>query len=86
MMWPMMYANGTSWWWLGMIINLLFWAVVLYAGYRFFRGLTLGGTGDNHQFQLLNNRDSAEEILRQRYARGEIDREKYREMLEDLKK
>ena len=35
--------------------------------------------------RMNGGRESAEEILRRRYAKGEIDRETYQRMLADLK-
>ena len=66
-----------AWWMLGMLVPLLFlgglialiaWVVVHLTSSRHSES-TLGTT----------RQDSAEEILRQRYARGEIDAEEYEE-------
>jgi putative membrane protein len=70
-------GDGGAWWILGMLVPLLFlgglialiaWVVVHLTSSRHGES-TLGTT----------RQDSAEEILRQRYARGEIDAEEYEE-------
>lgn len=67
---------GMGWW--GMLLMALFWIVVLgLAGwliYRLFRG-----------WSRNRGRESPEEVLRERYARGEIDRATYQRMREDLR-
>lgn len=55
------------------IIALAIWLIVRLAG----RGGAPGGGPEG--------RHRAEEILRERYARGEVDRETYQRMLEDLR-
>ena len=84
------YAGG-SWWimGIGMILNLLFWGTLIYLAVRYFnrRGTSNCCAGhDQHSTNLSTQTESAEEILRQRYARGEITREQYLEMLETLHK
>jgi putative membrane protein len=61
--------------WLGMLIQLLFWAGILiliaWAIMRIFpHGQRRTGESEEHM-------QTAEEILRQRYARGEIDDKEY---------
>lgn len=71
-----------------MILQFLFWILIIYVAVRFLRGIKLGGgsNGNNGDFMVhTNNPERAEEILKQRYAKGEITREQYREMLEDIK-
>jgi putative membrane protein len=62
----------------GMLVIAVFWISLLGAGgwivYRLVRGSRRGAAG----------RD-AEQILRERYARGEIDRESYERMRGDLR-
>ena len=62
--------------WLGMLIQFLFWggilALIAWAITRIFPGQR-GGE------QPGARGDSAEELLRQRFARGEIDAEEYEE-------
>jgi putative membrane protein len=57
------------------IIALVVWAVV-----RLTRGRTDNGGGDSRE-----RRDPAEDTLRQRYARGEIDSEEYESSLTTLR-
>jgi putative membrane protein len=69
-------GDGGAWWILGMLVPLLFlgglialtaWVIVHLTSGR--RGESTPGTRE----------DSAEEILRQRFARGEIDAKEYEE-------
>jgi putative membrane protein len=65
------------------IIMIIFWVVVVVA-------ITLAVSGMVSSLHEPNRREEdfatdALEILRRRYARGEIDKQQYREMLRDLK-
>ncbi|QIN84440.1 SHOCT domain-containing protein [Rubrobacter tropicus] len=63
--------------WLWMIVALLFWGglltLIVWAVMRIFPGARTGGE------PLERGTQSAEEILRGRFARGEIDAEEYEE-------
>ncbi len=65
-----------------MVFMTLFWilviALVIWLVYRFAGGARGPGAPPSA--------DRAEAILRERYARGEIDRETYERMLEDLRR
>lgn len=67
---------------LWMLLWVLFWVVVIvlvvWAVVRLVQGRT-GGEG------RLEQGDSAEDILRQRFARGEIDAEEYERSLQTLR-
>ncbi len=71
-----------SWW---MLVPILFWAgllaVIVWAVARIFPGDRSGGSG-NGGFR----RDPAEGILRERFARGEIDAEEYERTLATLRR
>ena len=81
-------AFGT-WGWIGMILYLLFW-VVLIAGLIYLVVRVARRTGTVMPAALSATRPetaaplSAIEIARLRYARGEIDREAYLKLVEDL--
>lgn len=75
--WCPMCGSATGWGW-GM---MFFWLIVLVAivalVWRLLGGPQgIGGTPSGR----------AEEILKERYARGEIDRDTYARMLEDLRR
>jgi putative membrane protein len=75
--WPMC-GNGPFWGWgWGM---MLFWLIALVAIAAVVWRL-VGARGGG----LAQSPPSAEEILKARYARGEIDRETYTRMLGDLR-
>jgi len=63
----------------------LLWLVVIVAVVLavMFLARTAGGSGGP---AAPHRGESAEEILRRRYARGEIDREQYEKMLSDLRR
>lgn len=70
---------GYGWGWMMM----LFWVVVLAAVLWFIWMMTRrGGAGSGWGART----DDAESVLRQRYARGEIDDATYRRMLEELRR
>lgn len=86
-MWQNMYgpANSISWIWmgLGMAVHLLFWLGVIYAVYKVSKMISQGG--GKKEFPRNNNSNiSAVEIVRQRYAKGAISKEQYKEMLKEL--
>ncbi len=56
----------------------LFWIALIVAGFFLIRG-TLSGNSSNQ-----NNSQSALEILKQRYARGEISKDEFEQMKRDL--
>ncbi len=77
----MMHEWGMmNWGWGGMIFQLLFWLVII--------GLILWGVkviveqSGNRNSSTTSN--SALDILKARYARGEIDREKFEQKKKDL--
>ncbi len=79
--WGMMGSGmlgGFSWWWFMPIFFILFWGLVIWGIVTLVRGLS-GSRGSDS-----SRADSALEVLKKRYARGEIDKEEYEEKKKDL--
>ncbi len=79
--WGMMGSGvmgGFSWWWFMPIFFILFWGLVIWGIVALVRGLS--GSRDSDSSRA----DSALEVLKKRYARGEIDKEEYEEKKKDL--
>ncbi len=66
-----------GWWW--PIMMAVFWAAVIMAIFLLVRWLLTSSTGGTHPRQ-----ESALEILKKRYARGEIDKQEFEEKKKDL--
>lgn len=66
--------------WFGPIMMLAFWAVIIIAAIFFIRWLVASSKGSNSP----REGESALEILKKRYARGEINREEFEEKRKDL--
>jgi putative membrane protein len=66
--------------WFGPIMMLVFWAVIVIAVIFFIRWLLVSSRGGISP----RGEDSALEILRKRYARGEIKKEEFEQMKKDL--
>ncbi len=79
--WGMMGSGvigGFSWWWFMPIFMILFWGLVIWGVVALVRSLS-GPRGSDS-----SKADSALEVLKKRYARGEIDKEEYEEKKKDL--
>ena len=79
--WGMMgpgMMGGFSWWWFMPIFMILFWGLVIWGIVAMVRGLSGSRGSDSSRV------DSALEVLKKRYARGEIDKEEYEEKKKDL--
>jgi len=79
------HMDHDGWWWGGWGIGmglgmLLFWVIVIALGVWLFRWLADESRGRG----VGERRDSALEILRERYARGEISREEFEGRKKDL--
>jgi len=74
--WGMM--GGFSWIWFMPIFMILFWGLVIWGIVALVRGLS-GSRGSDS-----SKADSALEVLKKRYARGEINKEEYEEKKKDL--
>jgi len=74
--WGMM--GGFGWMWLMPIFFILFWGLVIWAIVALVRGLSESRGYDS------SKADSALEVLKKRYARGEINKEEYEEKKRDL--
>jgi putative membrane protein len=82
--WDHMWGATDAWGW--MMFMMLFWVVVLFLlVWLVFRLARSQGWIDGAAGRP-DRGGGAEEILRERYARGEIDRETYMRMLEDLRR
>lgn len=68
------YAMG----WLGPMTMLLFWGVIIGGIVFLVRGFTRPGNDGGKG-------DTALDILKKRYARGELDREEFEKMRKDLR-
>lgn len=75
--WGMMGPFG----WIGM---LLFWALIVLGIIYLWRALDLGSGFGHQEDGGGSRRDSALEIARERYAKGEIGREEFEQLKKDL--
>jgi len=82
-----MWNSGCSWGWgpgyffsgpFGMIIGLVFWAVIIYAIFRLISNLT------NRYAEVSRKEETALDILKRRYAKGEIDTEEFTKRKKEL--
>lgn len=80
------WSGMGAWGWVWMVLQFVFWgallagivALVVWAIRQF------GRASNPALARTASGGPSAKEILQARYARGEITREQYRQMLEDL--
>ena len=77
MMGPGMMGGFGGFWFMP-IIMIVFWGLVIWGIVALVRGVSAGSTGPSAQT------DSALEILKRRYARGEITKQEYEERKKDL--
>lgn len=75
----MEWGYGTGW--IGMIIMAFFWIAVIVGIVFLIRWLILSTRAEGYK---AHREDSALEILRKRYARGEINKEEFEEKKKDL--
>ena len=68
---------------IGLIWMLLFWGALFFGGFWLVRSLA-GATARGRAPERLPRPISAQEILAQRYARGEISREEFEQARRDL--
>ncbi len=81
--WGMMgpgIMGSFGWMWLMPIFFIIFWGLVIWGIVALVRGLS-GSRGSD---SASNHPDSALEVLKKRYARGEINKEEYEEKKKDL--
>ncbi len=78
---------GPGYWWgpgsffghpLGMIISILFWALVLYGLFAFISTMAKRGS------KQAGQDETAKDILKKRYAKGEINAEEFARMKKDI--
>jgi len=67
---------------IGLLFMLVFWGLLILGVIWIVRALTSSQQTSGHNSNIPSK--SAREILDQRYARGEIDREQYEQMKKDL--
>jgi len=75
-------SQGSTWWAgiISMAMYLLFWGVVIFIASRMAKKYLAGAS------LIQPKEDSAIKILRERYARGEIEFEEFTKKKEDLEK
>lgn len=78
------FNNGTvgagNFWWMGLVMmaaQIIFWGLLIWFGVSLFRR----AGGGNY---TANGRNDALDLLRERYARGEIDTEEFQRRKEGL--
>ncbi len=84
----MYWGPGFGWggMFFGGLMMLLFWGGLIVLGFLAFRALTRSGNWQSRDTSptLERSADNALAILKERYARGEIDKEQYDRMRADL--
>ena len=78
---PWMWTWGFHMGWFSIILMGLFWIAVIVAILFLIRWLIVS---TNHRNRETRSKDSALEILRIRYAKGEINKEEFEEKRKDL--
>ncbi|MTI61818.1 MAG: SHOCT domain-containing protein [Firmicutes bacterium] len=70
----------------GVIMMILFWALIIIGIVYLVRNLTNNNRNDNYNNRANRSQDdNAVNIARERYARGEITKEELNEILDDLR-
>jgi putative membrane protein len=83
-------GNLSAWGWIGLILNLVFWvglivALILLVVWAIRRARAPAGRVDSATGQpTAGEQNTAREILQARYARGEITREQYALLKQDI--
>ena len=77
MMWGLGYGGWGGLGWMGPVFMLAFWALVITGGVFLVRYLA-------RQARTGGSQESALEILKRRYARGEIEKEEFEAKRKDL--
>jgi putative membrane protein len=78
----MMHWFGYGWG--GFLVMILIWGLLIAAAVALVKALFSGGTANKET--SLPQQDQALDILKQRYARGEINQEEYETIKQDLSK
>lgn len=73
-----MYGFGMGWGWFGPIMMILFWVLVILGIIYLVKALAVGRGG------APPREETAIDILKKRYARGEIDAEEFARRRKDL--
>ncbi len=71
----------------GWIFTILFWALIIWAIYALIENLTGHSHNQHHHDQQntkMSQENSALNILKERYAKGEISKEQFDQMKKDL--
>ena len=85
--WRLWHAPGDHMGWGGWTMMLLFWLIVIGLIVWLVATLARREGGDRSRSSSGQSReDRAEGVLRERYARGEIDEGTYRRMLDELRR
>jgi putative membrane protein len=85
----MMGSWGSGWmWWFGSVMHLLFWGLVVFVLFLLARRLWSSSQSSseamrNSSSEVMRN-ESPMDILKRRYASGEIDREEFEQKKQDL--
>ncbi|WSM17647.1 SHOCT domain-containing protein [Streptomyces sp. NBC_01717] len=75
------YGHGGGWGWFAMSVSMvLFWVVIVGIGVLIFRAL-----GRTTEHPHVQTGPSHEQLLAERFARGEIDEEEYQRRLTTLR-
>jgi putative membrane protein len=77
------HMGGWGWWVTGVLVMLLFWGGVIALAFFLIRAAVRSGTRRDYASPSPQP-DSALDILKARYARGEISRDEYLNMRRDL--
>jgi uncharacterized membrane protein len=80
------WNNGalSAWGWIGIGLNLLFWGALI-VGSFYLISIVLRRAGGGHPSVPFEASSSGLRIAQERYACGEIGREEYLNLMEDLK-
>ncbi len=78
------YAGGGFWWMslLMAVVEILFWGAIIVLAIRFFKHHAAKG----HSGSFSGTSSRAVDILRERFARGEIDSEEFQRRKQELER
>ena len=82
--WGSLFGNFGTWGWIGLILNLVFWGVLIAGLVTLVVWAVRRARVPAAGFPSATGQSTAKEILQARYARGEITRDKFEIMKRDI--